>query len=152
MNLTDLCFFPNAKIKTLDGIGVIAGIPNYNSPAKTVMVRFDKIEPKKHCQLYGKLTDYWATVNYAYYILNKNTQILLRPLTSLTRHDMIALNYDPKVFPLDVVKRRILERRYFEGFTPDEMKILCLLNFDVFGWLEKVEEVANFNELNSVLV
>jgi len=137
MNLTDLAFFPNAPVKTLDGIGIITGIPDFNAKSNIVRVKFSKVGPKPNALACGKLREFWDSVDYGFYVLNNQNQIILKDILHMTVADGKSLGYDMELFTLDFLKRTLLEKQFFTGFNSNDFKILCHLHFDVFRWIDR---------------
>jgi hypothetical protein len=95
------------------------------------------------------LKEFWDSVDYGYYIINKDNQLVLKEISDITSHEAKILGYDVNLFPIDFIKRKLLEQIIFNGFNSNEFFTLCLLHFDVFRWIDKNLAIP-FSEFNSV--
>jgi hypothetical protein len=146
MKLTDLVFFPNVPIRTLDGLGIVTGIPDFNAKSPIIKVKFKNIRSKPNCLDCGKLSEYWDTVDYGYYVLNNNNKIILRDIFEMTIEEATRLGYDLKLFSVDFIRRTLYEKILIDGLDADQFKNLCHLHFDVFRWIKK-KQAFSYQEL-----
>jgi hypothetical protein len=139
MKLIDLAFYPNVPIKTVDGFGIVTGIPDFNAKSPIVRVKFKDVRSKPNALDCKKSKGFWDTVDYGFYVLNAQNKIILKDIFEISAMDAIRLGYDMKIFHLEFIRRTLYEKILINGLEGDTFKQLCQMHFDVFRLINKGE-------------